>query len=380
MTIDAAVIEQFGPPPPGIDLSEVQMPGTDLGVIVLVAVATLSVLLRLGSRLVQEAGLRADDYLIIAALVFSIGTCVLTIEMGTKGAGRHIWALTVKDVVDTSVYLFAIGVVYTMAAMTIKLSIILLYIRVFSTAHTIFRHCIHGALLMTMALGATFTVVITSSCRPLQYFWTRYDGVSEGTCIDLGSFFAAFSVMNVSLDVFLLVLPIPMVLKLQMSARKKTIVCALMLLGIFACAAGMVRIYYVVLFAFAHDHTWAMGPVGLWLSVEPAIGVVSTCMANVMPLYYWLMEKASPGDRAGRTNRPRSSDYRGLERSRLHTMIEGKLVLRPREDDEIRLTTLATAGRHESEEGGCPNHERGIVVTSDVTVTVSEGPDKRSSP
>lgn len=80
MTIDAAVIEQFGQPPPDIDLSEVQMPGTEIGVIVLVAVATLSVLLRLGSRLVQDAGLRADDYLIIAALGFSVGTCVLTIE------------------------------------------------------------------------------------------------------------------------------------------------------------------------------------------------------------------------------------------------------------------------------------------------------------
>lgn len=80
MTIDAAVIEQFGQPPPGIDLGEVQMPGTDIGVIALVAVATLSVLLRLGSRLVQDAGLRADDYLIIVALILSIGTCVVTVE------------------------------------------------------------------------------------------------------------------------------------------------------------------------------------------------------------------------------------------------------------------------------------------------------------
>lgn len=80
MTIDAAVIEQFGQPPPGIDLSEVQMPGTDIGVIALVAVATLSVVLRLGSRLVQDAGLRADDYLIIVALILCIGTCVVTVQ------------------------------------------------------------------------------------------------------------------------------------------------------------------------------------------------------------------------------------------------------------------------------------------------------------
>ncbi|KAL1849680.1 hypothetical protein Daus18300_013181 [Diaporthe australafricana] len=371
MTIDAAVIEQFGQPPPGIDLAEVQMPGTDIGVIALVAVATLSVVLRLGSRLVQDAGLRADDYLIVVALGLCIATCVLTVEFSAAGAGRHVWALRTEEVVETSMYLFALGIVYTLAAMSIKTSIILLYIRVFSTTNKIFRLSIYLASVLTACLAITFIVVILAACQPMQFFWTRYDGISEGTCIDLGSFFVAFSIFNVSLDVFLLVLPIPQVLKLHMSARKKWIVCALMMLGIFACAAGMIRIYYMMLFAFAHDHTWAMGPVGLWVSVEPAIGVVTTCMANVLPLYYWLMEKASPGQHAERTNRPRSSDYRGLDRSRLQTVIEGKLVLRPREDDEIRLTTLATAGRTQESDEDSGHHERGIVVTSDVTVTAT---------
>lgn len=132
-----------------------------------------------------------------------------------------------------------------MAAMTIKLSIILLYIRVFSTSQTLFRRCIYTALFFTAALSITFIVTILAACQPLQYFWTRYDGSSEGTCIDLGSFFAAFSVFNVSLDVFLLALPIPMVLRLHMSARKKLIVCALMMLGIL----------YVLLSSCATNHT-----------------------------------------------------------------------------------------------------------------------------
>jgi hypothetical protein len=130
------------------------------------------------------------------------------------------------------------GIVYAMAAATVKLSIILLYVRVFSTAQTIFRHCIYAAFFVTMALGTTFIIVMLTGCQPLEYFWTSFDGVSEGTCIAFGSFFAAFSVFNVSLDVFLLVLPIPMVLKLHMSARKKLIVCALMMLGILYVPAA----------------------------------------------------------------------------------------------------------------------------------------------
>lgn len=129
-------------------------------------------------------------------------------------------------------YLFALGIVYSLAAMTIKLSIILLYVRVFSTANNTFRRCIYAASFLTVALSVTFIIVILAACQPMEFFWTKYDGVSEGTCIDLGSFFVAFSIFNVSVDVFLLVLPIPLVLKLHMSARKKLIVCALMMLGI----------------------------------------------------------------------------------------------------------------------------------------------------
>lgn len=116
--------------------------------------------------------------------------------------------------------------------MFIKASIILLYVRVFSTTNKAFRLCIYFASFLTVALAVTFIVVILAACQPMEFFWTRYDGRSEGTCIDLGSFFVAFSIFNVSLDVFLLVLPIRQVLKLHMSARKKIIVCALMLLGI----------------------------------------------------------------------------------------------------------------------------------------------------
>lgn len=129
-------------------------------------------------------------------------------------------------------YLFALGIIYSLAAMAIKLSIILLYIRVFSTANTTFRRSIYAGFIFTVSLCVTFIVVILAACQPMEFFWTQYDGISEGTCINISSFFVAFSIFNVSLDVFLLILPIPMVLKLHMSVRKKLIVCALMMLGI----------------------------------------------------------------------------------------------------------------------------------------------------
>lgn len=69
MELDPFVIDMFGPPPEGMDLSEIFMPGADALVISLGCIAALSVLLRFTARHVQNAGLEADDYLIVFALV-----------------------------------------------------------------------------------------------------------------------------------------------------------------------------------------------------------------------------------------------------------------------------------------------------------------------
>lgn len=69
MTVDANIIDLFGPVPDGLDLSESNATHMDVGIITLIVVALVSVVLRFGARFVQKAERKSDDYLMIVALV-----------------------------------------------------------------------------------------------------------------------------------------------------------------------------------------------------------------------------------------------------------------------------------------------------------------------
>lgn len=111
-----------------------------------------------------------------------------------------------------------------------------------------------------------------------------------------------------------------------------------------------------------------MGAVALWSSCEAVIGVVTACVPNLLPLYNWA------GDRIRdiRSKKLPSGPTRrsmAFENSRSPTYVEDDLTLRPKEEDEICLTCMATAKRHESEEAFSGP---GIVVRSEVTQTVED--------
>lgn len=133
----------------------------------------------------------------------------------------------------------------------------------------------------------------------------------------------------------------------------------------------------MVVFVTGDDPSWNLGPLSLWSSIEPAIGVVTACVPNLLPLYYW----ASDRIRCLRYGEERTPDAsrRGaaLDAKRLPTYVENNLVLRPKEDDEICLTTLATAVRGASVDSF--HYGNGIVVRSEVTQTVEEGYRKAKS-
>lgn len=126
------------------------------------------------------------------------------------------------------------------------------------------------------------------------------------------------------------------------------------------------------------DYTWNMQPADIWLSVEATLGIFCACMANAWPLNIWLLQRLRSAVRGERCARPDAgSDGRAAsDRGKLPSYIEARLVLRPRGEDEIHLTTLATTviDRDSDEDG---RRGEGIVVRSEFVQVVSEG-DERS--
>lgn len=123
-------------------------------------------------------------------------------------------------------FIFAAAVTLT------KISVLLLYARIFGLSHGNFRTNLWATGAVTVAYPLTVMVGLLVSCQPLSFYWTRFAGDDDGRCIlDTELFFVVLAIVNLVINVWILVIPIPQILKLQMSARNKAAVCGLMLLG-----------------------------------------------------------------------------------------------------------------------------------------------------
>lgn len=113
-----------------------------------------------------------------------------------------------------------------------KISVLLLYARIFGITQGNFRINLWVTGAVTVAYPLTVFVGMLAACQPISHFWRRLAGETAGRCVlNTRLFYMILGIINLVLNVWILVIPIPQILKLQMSRRNKAAVCGLMLLG-----------------------------------------------------------------------------------------------------------------------------------------------------
>jgi len=273
---------EFGPAPPGIDLTENQNGLTYGAVITLMVIGTVSVGLRFFARMKPgQMQLALDDWLITAALLFAWGTGICSLLSVNYGGGKHLWALTISDFTKVWKLLFGYVMIYATAVTFTKVSIIVFYRRIFGITYS-FYVCLF------LAVGYWITIIIVANvgCRPLSFFWTQYtDPTALGTCIDFPKFFFGNGIAAMLIDVIILCVPVPIVWRLQMATTQKLAVVSILLLGSFVCVASVVRIVMLQRNTSSHDPTWTLSPVFVWSCVEPFIGILCACLPTFAPFF-----------------------------------------------------------------------------------------------
>ncbi|KAI1080804.1 hypothetical protein F5B20DRAFT_95011 [Whalleya microplaca] len=309
---DPMVVAVFGPPPDGMNLADDQSTANAVVAVVCAVIATVSLVLRLWAKMSQRASVTADDALIFIALIFVYGTCALTIMGGHYGSGKHLWANNLPDVSMVFKLLYAYTYVYAGSVSFTKLGILLFYRRIFQRGSKSFFYRLYFAAFMCTGYPLAIWFTMAGICNPVSQFWTQFIG-TQGTCVDVNAAFLTMTVINMVNDIIVLVVPIPEILQLQMSFKKKIGVCGIMLLGSFVCVVSCVRIWAFVKFIHTTDLTWATSSVFLWSSIEPAAGILSACLPNMRPLFRRAKDKItsaskSHGDTSNSGNWARSKN------------------------------------------------------------------------
>ncbi|KAF2440319.1 hypothetical protein P171DRAFT_524396 [Karstenula rhodostoma CBS 690.94] len=236
-------------------------------------VAFLTVALRVFTRIhVTKSGLAMDDYMVLIAMALSFGLLGMNFKHMAVGLGYHSWDIPMTDyMVPFQIYTLAGTMVYSLSLAFSKISILFLYLRL-STVRW-FRLLVWILLGIVIAYAIIYNLMSLFGCRPIAASWDL-SLATTAKCLDQLTKYMALSVLNIIIDVFELVLPIPIVVPLQMSNRQKASVCLMFATGIFVCAAALKRTLLLKPLMTAPDYTWAAVEQFQWCFVEVNAGVV----------------------------------------------------------------------------------------------------------
>ncbi|CAI0645317.1 unnamed protein product [Colletotrichum noveboracense] len=396
MTVDPNIVAIFGEPPAGLDLDEQIVTSYNVAVCIVLGLAAASVALRFYVRCVKGSKLWYDDWAIFLSVFLCAATTFMTILAGSYGAGEHVWSSNISRFVTLLKIVHAEPYVYATAVTSTKVSILLLYRRLFHSKTglgQIYSIMFWTATFLTSTYPFILWITMACACRPVSFYWTQYLG-KKGSCINVSLFFLLLGIVNMFNDIVILLVPVPRIWGLHMNKRTKTSIIGIMLLGGFVCVASVVRIYYLNGLFQNIDVTWWMGPSFAWSSLEPSVAIISACLPTFAPLFRMGRSKSSKsppypyagehsagisGNGGQRSRNAHGSQLArasvggfGLSRSQAgHTRLE---------DDEVELTCKVTSGdtisSHGAESKGSSDYERGIVVRTQVSVVSQKQEDK----
>ncbi|KAH7128033.1 pth11-like integral membrane protein [Dactylonectria estremocensis] len=368
------MVQIFGEAPEGLDLTQSTATADTAVTISLLALAVIAIILRFVARRLQQAGLKMDDWAIILALLFVGGTVGISIAGAQIGSGKHVWVVDLDNLTLIFKLLYAYTYVYASACAMTKISILFFYLRIFTNGDVLFKLSMGLGFFLSISYPFIIWITMANCCKPVSFYWLQFTGAT-GTCIDVNKFFLALGIINMLADVIVLIIPIPQILKLQMSRKKKAGVSGIMLLGSFVCVASIVRIHYLSKFSSTTDLTYAMGPVFIWSAIEPCIAIVSACLPHLVPLRHVVRSKleSSFGSKNGQSNS--STPWRshpsvvGKNSQKSDTLFTyggsrfnfgGDRMLKLVDtDDEIALTNRVTSGSSTHKSNPSPSSASG---------------------
>jgi hypothetical protein len=106
-----------------------------------------------------------------------------------------------------------------MAVALTKVSFLCFCLRIFPRKEL--RTKVYALTAFSLAYGVAFTLVGLFNCTPISYIWENWDGEHKGKCINFHIFAWAHAGINITLDILIIAIPIPELMGLSMSTKKK---------------------------------------------------------------------------------------------------------------------------------------------------------------
>ncbi|KAB8261482.1 hypothetical protein BDV32DRAFT_158222 [Aspergillus pseudonomiae] len=248
-----------------------------------IGLATLAVIARFAARRLKNLPLAADDWAICVALI-----------------------------------------AYILGPPTVKLSLLLLYRRIFVSSRFLRIVYAVGAIISVWTIITIFLAIF--NCIPISGFWT-----GQGQCISFRDFAIGYAIVNIITDLAVWLMPIPNMWKLQLPTSQKIALTLIFVLGLIDCGAALVRLFSSVLVIGNWDVTYYYGRGFIWSIIEVSLGIVCTCLPTMRVILKIVLSRsfARGFGFSSLTPRPRRSSKGGWVRASKYNELLGPWSVQP---------------------------------------------------
>ncbi|KAJ3496911.1 hypothetical protein NLG97_g2314 [Lecanicillium saksenae] len=264
--------------------------GTTIGLVL--AIVTYAA--RMYTRLTFSKTLHREDWWMGAALFVTCGVAACLFYQLSVGLARNIEDVSKAEFRKFMIGLWVIQRLQPLNLFCIKTSIILFYVHVFDTPRFKLVALIVWIYTLLWTISIWFATLF--ECHPVSFYWDRDQ--EGGHCVKnpLITIGLTSGVLSCVGDIVIFAMPIPVLSKLNLNPRKKAVLIAIFLLGLFVVCTSFIR--WVALLGTDGNITSTQVEAGVWTFLEGAIGITCANLPLMGPLFRrWLSSGSGSSNR-----------------------------------------------------------------------------------
>ncbi|KAL4937562.1 hypothetical protein BDV06DRAFT_226830 [Aspergillus oleicola] len=252
--------------------------------ITFVSVATILVALRLYTRLRLIRTPGWDDWFLLLALATDYAFFGIILTEHAHGMGKPVASLSPNEFRTQLKMLYFSVPMYNLTLNLTKISMVLLYMRLFTTR--VYRIVLIILLIWVVASGLYMVLGTLLICVPVQAFWNqRFEH-----CVSQPLVWCLTAALQIFSDLVIVAAPMPQLISLRISLRQKICLVVIFALGLFVCATSVARLHSLVMLIKSEDRSRHNGFVTTWSFVESNVAIVCASL----PTFRQLIIRAFP--------------------------------------------------------------------------------------
>ncbi|KAF2110828.1 hypothetical protein BDV96DRAFT_650444 [Lophiotrema nucula] len=270
-------------------------PTVRISAFTLTGLSTLVVAVRFYCRICVVGKLKLYDYTMSLAVLCTWGLCVVNHYQLLYGSGQHPRPLYLKAdppwhtrelLLGSARSWYAYQIMYIADLAIIKFSILFFYLSI--ATERAFRWLVFACMAAVGVFTVAMIFVNAFECpRKLNAALSPavFGDRSRYRCIDLSTLYFSQAGFNIASDLFIWIMPIPVLAKLRMDKLKRWALLGLFAVGIIAPVASGLRLWSVYLWSKANARSrYNGGYILFWTQVELNTAIVCASAPSLQPL------------------------------------------------------------------------------------------------